>query len=54
MTNRDSSIVGQNFIEYQARVRSVGWQNFVGDGQMAGTSGRSLRLEGIRISISDT
>ena len=38
-------------IEYTTHVQNVGWQEFVSDGQMAGTAGLSLRLEGIKIKI---
>lgn len=30
----------------------MGWQNFVYNGEMAGTSGRLLRLEGIKIELT--
>ena len=32
-------------------MQDVGWQNYVQDGQMSGTSGRSLRLEGMNIKL---
>lgn len=39
-------------IKYKAHVQRVGWQTFVGDGEMAGTTGQALRMEAICI-ISD-
>lgn len=36
-------------IKYQAHVEGVGWQSWVGDGETAGTTGISLRLEALRI-----
>lgn len=39
-------------VKYQTHVQNVGWQNYVSDGTMSGTSGKALRLEGIHISIS--
>jgi len=32
-------------------VETVGWQDWVSDGLEAGTNGKSLRIEGIRIRI---
>ncbi len=39
-------------ITYQAHVQRIGWQNSVKDGVMAGTSGQSLRMEALRVSLS--
>lgn len=39
-------------IRYQAHVQSVGWQAETNDGNMAGTQGRSLRLEALRASVA--
>ena len=38
---------------YRTHVQNVGWQNYVSDGEMAGTQGRSLRLEGINIKLNN-
>ena len=38
---------------YRTHVQNVGWQNYVSDGEMSGTSGRSLRLEGINIKLNN-
>lgn len=40
-------------VNYRTHIQSVGWQGYQKNGQMAGTSGRSLRLEGININLSD-
>jgi uncharacterized protein YjdB len=38
-------------VGYQAHVESIGWQpNFSCDGAMAGTEGRSLRMEALSLS----
>lgn len=37
-------------ISYQAHVQDIGWQKWVSNGQTAGTTGQSKRLEAIRIS----
>ena len=39
-------------ISYQAHVQSIGWQDPVSNGKLAGTIGKAKRLEGIRISIA--
>ncbi|MBK1813890.1 glucosaminidase domain-containing protein [Clostridium sp. YIM B02505] len=40
-------------VKYNTHVQNVGWQDYVYDGQFAGTSGQSLRLEGIHISLEN-
>ena len=40
-------------VSYRTHVQNVGWQNYVKDGRMAGTSGRALRLEGMNIYLTD-
>ncbi|MDD6790512.1 MAG: GH25 family lysozyme [Lachnospira sp.] len=40
-------------VSYTVHVQNIGWQSNAFDGQEAGTTGRSLRLEGIRISIPE-
>ena len=44
----------ENSILYTTHVQNVGWQKYVKDGEMAGTTGRSLRLEAIKIKLEDT
>ena len=41
-------------VNYSTHVQNIGWQATIRNGAMAGTTGRSLRLEGIRIDVSDT
>jgi len=40
-------------ISYRTHVQSIGWQGYVSDGEMSGTEGRRLRLEGIEIRLGD-
>ncbi len=40
-------------VSYRTHVQRVGWQKYVTDGAMSGTSGRSLRLEGINVKFSE-
>ncbi|OJF12172.1 Ig domain-containing protein [Couchioplanes caeruleus] len=37
---------------YQAHVQNIGWQSIKCDGQTAGTTGQSLRMEAIAIVVS--
>lgn len=39
-------------ISYRTHVQNVGWQGWRSNGDVSGTSGRSLRLEGIKIELS--
>jgi len=38
-------------ISYQAHVQNIGWQGYVGNNVIAGTTGRSLRIEALRINL---
>lgn len=38
-------------VSYRTHVQNVGWQGYVSNGAVSGTTGRSLRLEGINISL---
>ena len=38
-------------ILYQGHVQNIGWQNWVSDGQEAGTNGKALRLEALKIKL---
>ena len=40
-------------LSYQTHVQQVGWQAAVKDGEISGTSGQSLRLEGIKINLAN-
>ena len=41
-------------LSYQTHVQSVGWQAVKTEGNMSGTSGRALRLEGIKLNLENT
>ena len=38
-------------VQYQAHVQNIGWQGAVQNGSVAGTTGRSLRVEALRVSL---
>ncbi|MQW24058.1 MULTISPECIES: C39 family peptidase [unclassified Lactococcus] len=40
-------------MNYQVHVQNIGWQNTVSNGENSGTTGRFLRLEGIKISLGN-
>ncbi len=40
-------------ISYRTHVQNEGWQEFVADGMMSGTKGKSLRLEGIEVRLNN-
>ena len=39
-------------VSYQAHVSNIGWQQYVKDGETAGTTGRALPVEALRISLT--
>ena len=41
-------------VAYRSHVESIGWQNYVKDGQQSGTSGQKKRLEGVQVRIEST
>ena len=41
-------------VEYQAHVQNLGWLPWVDAGEQAGTTGKSLRMEAIRIRLGPT
>ena len=40
-------------VQYQAHVQNIGWQKAVTDGATAGTSGQSLRVEALKVSLKN-
>lgn len=41
----------QLHVQYRAHVENIGWQNYVKDSEMAGTSGKSYRVEALNINL---
>ncbi len=52
-TTADVPGEGTTNIAYRTHVQNVGWQGWKYNGTMSGTSGRSLRLEGIYIKLTN-
>lgn len=46
-------VISQPTISYTTHVQNQGWQAYVQDGGMSGTSGKGLRLEGIKLNVTD-
>jgi len=40
-------------IVYRTHVENIGWQNWVSNDEMAGTSGQSLRIEALQIYLEN-
>ena len=38
-------------VQYQAHIQNIGWQGYVIDGQQAGTTGKSLRIEALNLNL---
>ncbi|HZN93221.1 MAG TPA: peptidoglycan DD-metalloendopeptidase family protein, partial [Myxococcales bacterium] len=38
-------------VQYQAHVQNIGWQNWVANGGVAGTTGQGLRVEALKIAL---
>ncbi len=47
-----ASKYGTGSVRYRTHVENIGWQSYVQDGAMSGTSHQSLRLEGINITLN--
>lgn len=45
----DSDLLG---IEYQTHVRNIGWMDAVADGETAGTTGRALAIEAVKMNLT--
>ena len=41
-------------LKYQTHIQNIGWQKFVENGELSGTSGRGFRLEGIILDLDTT
>ena len=40
-------------VSYSTHIQNIGWQDYVQNGNMSGTSGKGLRLEAIKIKLND-
>lgn len=47
-------LVFEGNCSYQTQIQNVGWQDWKSKESMSGTTGKSLRLEGIKIKISES
>lgn len=53
--NDDSNISAfqKKNIKYSGHVQNIGWMNSIGDGEICGTTGRGLRLEALKLNLTD-
>ena len=47
--NYNNSFYGGKMLSVQSHVQNVGWQKEVGNGETSGTTGRSLRIESLKV-----
>lgn len=50
----NSQVAIDSNVTYRTHVQNVGWQGYSYGGGMSGTSGKGLRLEGIKININES
>ncbi len=50
-TENNTTKDGTPSVQYTTHVQTYGWQDYVSDGEMSGTSGEAKRLEGIKIKV---
>ena len=43
----------QNYVRYSTHIQNIGWQQQVKNKELSGTTGRALRLEGIKICLEN-
>jgi len=48
-----NAFVGSPAVTYQSHVQNIGWQGWMSNGQSSGTSGQSLRLEAMRMQLTN-
>lgn len=49
--NTSAAFIGTECVGVSAHVQRIGWMGEVGNGQVAGTNGRGLRMEAVRASL---
>lgn len=54
LSNENNSFIsGDSTISYSSHVEDIGWMNYVNDGDISGTTGKSKRLEALKIKMSN-
>ncbi|MDR3242071.1 MAG: glucosaminidase domain-containing protein [Lactobacillaceae bacterium] len=53
LTVNSSYTMAPPTINYQTHVQNIGWQNWVADGTLAGTTGQSLRVEAYQAKLTN-
>lgn len=47
----DDTIVENYTLQYRVHVQDIGWQNWVSNGELAGTTGKAKQLEAVEIVL---
>lgn len=50
-TDPSGTIQDEGLVNYRAHVQNVGWQDWTKDGAIAGTTGKSLRVEALQLKL---
>ncbi|WP_373483874.1 BPL-N domain-containing protein [Acetobacterium sp.] len=53
LTPEDNQEIKSGNLEYRTHVQNIGWQDWKGEDENSGTTGQSLRLEGIEIKVAN-
>ena len=51
VTEKNSYYESNNSVSYSSHVEYIGWQDYVKDGELSGTTGQSKRIEAIKIKL---
>ncbi|MBU5359757.1 MucBP domain-containing protein [Enterococcus raffinosus] len=54
LVSSPKAFVKRPILSYRSHVESIGWQNYVKDGQKTGTNGQKKRLEAIQVRIENS
>jgi len=54
VVNASSTSVSAADVRYQSHVQNIGWTGYSFDNDESGTTGRSLQMEALRVSIENT
>ncbi len=47
------NVLAADSVSYSTHVENIGWQNYFSDGQTAGTTGKALQIEAIKILVNN-
>lgn len=53
VTPIEGNVTKDSIVVYQTQIQNIGWQEAAADGEISGTTGKSLRIEAIRIRLNN-